>query len=95
MMINRKPKQMIKLVQVDFDEGSGHYHLREIVVNSLHIVSMVYDDYHAALHANGRLPEGLHEAQQFSKIMLTNGKEIIAVGSPDTINLKAKKILHG
>ena len=52
-------------------------------------------DETAGYHANGKLPDGLHEAQQFSKIIFTNGKEITAVGAPDIINNKMKKILHG
>ena len=47
------------------------------------------------LNANGKLPEGLHEAQQFSKVSFINGKEIIVVGNPDVIGAKAKKVLHG
>jgi hypothetical protein len=47
------------------------------------------------LHANGKLPEGLHEAQQFSRITFTNGKEIVVIGTPDLIGVKAKKVLHG
>lgn len=56
---------------------------------------MIGDDYYAGLHANGKLPEGLHAAQQFSKVTFTNGKEIVVVGSPDVIGAKAKNILHG
>ena len=87
------PKRMIKLVEVI--ESGNQFHLREIIVNSAHIISMIGDDYHAGLHANGKLPQGLHEAQQFSKVTFTNGNEIVVVGSPDIIGAKAKNILHG
>lgn len=94
MLIPKSPKkQMIKLVQVI--ESSGHYNLREVVINSSHIVSMVPDENVAGLHANGKLPEGLHQAQQFSRISLTNGREITVVGSPDMLGQKVKNILHG
>ena len=93
MLISKQKKQMIKLVEVV--NNSGHYNLREIVVNGAHIMSMVSDDHSAGLHTNGKLPEGLHEAQQFSKITFTNGKEITVVGSPDLIGTKAKNVLHG
>ena len=56
---------------------------------------MVGDNFSAGLHANGKLPEGLHEAQQFSKVSLANGKEITVVGSPDMLGQKVKNILHG
>ncbi len=94
MLISKKPKkQMIKLVEVT--QNNENYNLREVVVNSTHIVSMVADDFCAGLHANGKLPTGLHEAQQFSRVTLVNGKEIVAVGSPDMIGQKVKNILHG
>ena len=68
---------MIKLIEVI--ESGNQFHLREIIVNSAHIISMISDDYYAGLHSNGKLPEGLHEAQQFSKVTFTNGKEISCV----------------
>ena len=89
----KKQKTMIKLVEVV--ENSGHFNLREIVLNSSQIVSMVFDEQCAGLHANGKLPEGLHEAQQFSRVSLVNGKEITVVGSPDMLGQKVKKVLHG
>ena len=81
---------MIKLVEVAVH--NEQYNLREIVVNSAHITSIVPDNTMAANNANGRLPEGLHEGQQFSFI---NGKEIVVVGTPDVVGAKAKKIIHG
>tara|TARA_R110000824_G_scaffold259110_3_gene447943 strand:- start:739 stop:993 length:255 start_codon:yes stop_codon:yes gene_type:complete len=84
---------MIKLVEIV--SHHDQYHLREIIVNSTHIISMIADDQSAAVHASGKLPEGLHEAQQFSKITFTNGAQIVVVGSPDIIGAKAKNILHG
>jgi len=93
MLIPKQKKQMIKLVEVV--ENSGQYNLREIVINSAHIISMVSDDFSAGLHANGKLPEGLHSAQQFSRVSLANGREIVVVGTPDIIGQKAKKVLHG
>jgi len=93
-MMNQK-KQMIKLVEVSRDRYSDVFHLREIIVNSAHIVSIRDDNETAGYHANGLLPEGLHEAQQFSKVTFTNGKEITAVGTPQAIGKKTKNILHG
>ena len=95
MLIQKKNKQMIKLVQVDHNNYSDQFHLREIIVNSAHIISITDDPEMASLHAKGSLPEGLHEAQQFSKVTFTNGKEIVVVGKPGLIGNKAKKVLHG
>ena len=74
MLIPKQKKQMIKLVEVV--ENSGQYNLREIVINSAHIISMVSDDFSAGLHANGKLPEGLHSAQQFSRVSLANAERL-------------------
>ena len=93
MLIPKQKKQMIKLVEVV--ESGDQFNLREIIINSTHIMSMVSDEHYAGLHSNGKLPEGLHAAQQFSKITFTNGKEITVVGSPDIIGTKAKNVLHG
>lgn len=93
MLIQKSKKQMIKLVEV-LNTG-GSYNLREVIINSAHIVSIVADDYHAGLHANGKLPEGLHEAQQFSKVTFTNGSQMVVVGSPDITGQKTKNVLHG
>ena len=86
-------KRMIKLVEIV--SHHDQYHLREIIVNSAHIISMIADDQSAAVHASGKLPEGLHQAQQFSRVSLANGREIVVVGTPDVIGAKAKKVLHG
>lgn len=85
--------KMIKLVQVV--KSADQYHLREIVVNSAHIMTMVADPRTAGLHASGLLPEGLHDAQQFSRVTFTNGKQITVIGTPELIGQKAKNILHG
>jgi len=90
----RNNRQMIKLVEVVYD-GAHQYHLQEIIVNSSQIVSIKPDDHMAGAHAKGNLPAGLHEAQQFSKVTFTNGKEIVAVGTPEMIGKKTKKVLHG
>ena len=92
-MKSKNQRQMIKLVQVVLEHDQ--YHLREIIINSAHITSIIPDDSMAGLNVNGKLPEGLHEAQQFSKITFINSEEIIAVGNPEMIGKKSKNILHG
>jgi hypothetical protein len=92
MLIQKKPK-MIKLVEVV--NVGGTFSLREVVVNSAHILTIESDNGMAGLHANGRLPEGLHQAQQFSKVSLSNGKEMTVIGTPSAIGQKAKNVLHG
>ena len=86
-------QKMINVVQVVCEEQQ--ISLREIVINSAHIVSMVGDPELAAKHANGKLPTGLHEAQKFSRITLANGEQISVIGSPNLIKEKAKNLLCG
>lgn len=89
---------MIELVQILYHMASDSYSLRSVTVNPNHIVSMSSSDEHIMLHAKKKLPEGLHEAQQFMKIHLTNGKNIVVCGNPQIIHEKiktAKKLLLG
>ena len=93
--LKEQKKKMIKLVEV-LKQNETMCSMREIVVNTSHIVSMTNDTYYAGLHAEGKMPAGLHEAQQFSRVTFTNGREITVVGSPDIVGNKAKKnVLHG
>ena len=88
-----KKKRMINLVElVQQDE---RVFLREIIVNPSHVVSVVPDENAAALHAYGKLPAGLHPAQQFSRITLADGQSVRVVGNPSIIGEKSKKILFG
>jgi hypothetical protein len=84
---------MIKLVEVV--KSGDTFSLRELVVNSMHILTIEDDNNMAGLHANGRLPEGLHQAQKFSVVSLSNGHRITVVGTPDMLGQKAKNVLHG
>ena len=98
MTILKPKKQMLKLVEVllptNNRDGTSAY-LRETFINSDHIISITQDVNAAALHAEGRMPSGLHDAQQFSKLSLSNGQEMVVVGTPSLIQSKAKKVLHG
>ena len=73
----RNNRQMIKLVEVAHNRYSDQFHLNEIIVNSAHIVSIRSDQETAGIHAKGLLPEGLHEAQQFSRLPLPMVKKLL------------------
>ena len=64
---------MINLVEVV--QQNERVFLREIIINPSHVVSVVPDEDSAAMNANGKLPDGLHAAQQFSKVKLVDGKQ--------------------
>ena len=84
---------MINLVEVI--QQKDRVFLREIIINPSHVVSVVPDEDAAALHASGRLPDGLHDAQQFSKVQLADGRTVRVVGNPGVIGNKTKKLLFG
>ena len=89
---------MINLVEVVYHHATDHYFLREATVNPNHIVSMTPSEEHILLHTQNKLPTGLNDAQEFVKISFSNGKNLVAIGSPQIINEKintAKKLLLG
>lgn len=89
---------MIELVEVLYHRASDSFSLRSVAINPNHIVSMSSSDEYIMLHAKKKLPEGLHDAQQFMKVHLTNGNHIIVCGTPQIIHEKiktAKKLLLG
>ena len=94
-MQSKKLNQMINVVQILQERSTDVYSLHEIILNPTHIISMETDPEYMARHAHKKLHEGLHEAQQFSKILLTNGRTIHVVGHPEVIKAKTQKILHG
>ena len=89
---------MIKLVQVIQANQKNEYYLREINVNPSHIVSINPSDKFIVLLHQNKLPEGLDNNHEFIEISFSNGKTIIAVGTPRLISEKitiAKKLLLG
>jgi hypothetical protein len=77
------------------NESQQMWSLRSIMINEGQIISVVPCSELVMLMSKGRVPQGLHEEQQFSKISFSNGKEIVIVGSPESVKQKAKKMLHG
>jgi len=95
-MTSRTKSKMIDVVEIV--SSRDHYFLRETTINPNHIVSMRASEEHMLLHTQGKLPTGLHDAQEFVKISFSNGKTIVAIGSSQIINEKirtSKKLLFG
>ena len=89
---------MIKLVQVIQANQKNEYYLREVNVNPNHIVSTSPSDKFIMLLHQNKLPEGLDNNHEFVEINFSNGRTIIAVGTPLLIGEKitiAKKLLLG
>ena len=62
--------------------------LREVVINPHYIVTMRPDDRAPALLKEGKLPDGLDERQEFTKIHMSRGNsgvELTIVGDISTV----------
>jgi len=88
---------MVPPAETKWSDGTTQprWTLRSILINENQITSLIPCDEMMFLLSQGKLPPGLHESQQFSKVNFVDGREMILVGSPDLINEKLKKILHG
>ena len=97
-----------KLVEVfvsnEFHAGTQNkYLLREVYVNSEHVVCLREDSLFRQKLKEGVLPEGLNREQQFTRIYLNRGQaglDIVVVGLPSSIQeklglIKDKQLLRG
>ena len=87
--------------ELNIAEGRD-YRLREIYINSAHVVLMREDDHSLRLLSEDRLPSGLDKRQRFTRILLqkgSSGQEVVVVGQPELVEKKLfavdKKILRG
>ena len=78
------------------------YKLREVYINSEHVILMREDDYSHELLNEDKLPAGLDRRQRFTRISLQKGsagQEIVVVGTPEMVEQKLfsinKNILRG
>jgi len=89
---------VIKLIQVIQANQNNEHYLREVSISPSHIVSINPSDKYLMLLHQKQLPEGLDANHEFVEISLSNGKTIVAIGNPTTINEKvmaSKKLLFG
>lgn len=89
---------MIKLIQVIRANQKSEFYLRQVNVNPNHIVSINPSDEFIMLLHQSKLPEGLDNNHEFVEISFSNGKTIIAVGTPQLISERitdARKLLLG
>ena len=83
----------IKLVELyeQPTQKNGKWVLREIVVNPDYVVCLRPDHRATSLLAEGILPEGLDERQEFTKIQMNRGVgglDIVVVGALALIETK-------
>ena len=97
--------QTVKLVELyekkSSSSSSSTYGLREIFINPQYVVFMRPDSKAPELLQEGRLPEGLEPATQFTRLQISrgsHGSELTVVGSLESVSERfeaEKKVLRG
>jgi hypothetical protein len=89
---------LVKLTEVyDPSYNRDKKSLREIYVNPNFVASLIPDYSMDVLFAEGKLPEGLNRSQQFTRIILADGRtQHIVVGDLSVVQSKlSPTILKG
>ena len=91
---------MVKFVEIVKD--INNFSLREVFINSAHVVSLREDNFMKQHLKEGRLPSDLDLRQDFTKIVLnkgTTGQELVVIGTPSLVESKlkgeTKELLNG
>lgn len=91
---------MTKLVEVY--KVLNEFRLREIYVNPKHVVAMRQDDRMSGLLSEGKLPDGINEAQSFTKLYVDRGNtgiDITVIGElahiKDKLGIDNRSLLRG
>jgi len=87
---------IVKLTEIIRDKNLSEskqcfYALKEVFVNSEHVVCLREDVVFAKLLTEGQLMDDLDPRQSFTKVYLNRGQsgiDVTVVGSPDTIQEK-------
>ena len=86
---------IVKFTEV-YPNTTSTFKLREVGINPSFVVCTRIDDVMPGSLREGRLPEGLDERQEFTKIILERGHgySITVVGDTETVNKQlSKKVL--
>lgn len=83
---------MKKLIEVTQNSATTKtYSLREVFVNPDFVVSLVPDTNTKRLLSEGRLPDGINAAAEFTRVIIhkgSSGQEMVVVGSVNDIQTK-------
>ena len=83
---------MRKLIEVTQNSATTKtYSLREVFVNPEFVVSLMPDSNTKRLLTEGRLPEGLSEQTEFTRVTIhkgATGQEMVVVGTPSDVRTK-------
>ena len=92
---------LVKLTEAVHDTTTNRYSLREVMVDSNHVVAVRVDPSMASALYEGRINDGLNPQTQFSRLYVGGGQyglNLLIVGSPDLIQEKLhsyKAVLKG
>jgi hypothetical protein len=91
---------MIRLIEVH--KILNDHRLREVYVNPKHVVAMRQDDRMLGLLEEGKLPDGIDQAQSFTKLYIDRGNtgiDITVIGDlgsiKEKLGLDARSLLKG
>ena len=83
---------MKKLIEVMQNSATTKtYSLREVFVNPAFVVSLVPDTNTKRLLSEGRLPDGINNSAEFTRVMIhkgSSGQEMVVVGSVGDVKTK-------
>ena len=94
---------MKKLIEVTQNSAIAKtYSLREVFVNPEFVVSLTPDTNTKRLLTEGRLPEGLSNQTEFTRVTIhkgATGQEMVVVGNPTDVRSRlfsgARQVLKG
>ena len=91
---------MIRLIEIH--KVLNEHRLREVYINPKHVVAMRQDDRMMNLLSEGSLPDGIDQAQTFTKLYVDRGNtgiDITVIGDlgsiKEKLGLDARSLLKG
>jgi hypothetical protein len=92
---------LVRLTEAYQIPSSVNYGLREISINPANVVAIRAEDSAKQALSEGRMPDGISQAAQFSRVYLNtggNGLNVLVIGDQTTLEQKfasTKKLLKG
>jgi hypothetical protein len=92
---------LVKLTEAIHDPSTNRYSLREVMVDSNHVVAVREDPSMASALHEGRISDGLSSQTRFSRLYVGGGQyglNLLIIGSPDLIQEKlssSRTVLKG
>jgi hypothetical protein len=85
---------LVRLTEAIENRDNKSFNLKEVSINPAHVVAVRSEEGARRALSEGRMPTGLSEATEFSRVYLNTGQygmNILVVGNPELIEEKIKK----